>query len=191
MKTTTKRCIPGCDRPATGKGTYPYLCWSHTPEEQDAYPVIVEYTHRHVIWVTADDQAEAVRAVEPAPYELTKDDETLFDAGWKVTAPTDRWDWEDVYEGGYSFPYGDQDCNAHVTTHREHLRKQDRELLEAWVENEDRDQVAGLLHAADRRTCAVCPAWLVPGHTETAYHVHSQRMADVRARREAEALTAV
>ncbi|MEK8108682.1 hypothetical protein NKG94_34615 [Micromonospora sp. M12] len=143
------------------------------------------------MWIAAEDQESAVRYVEPEAYEHTKDGETLFDAGWKVTAPTDSWDWRDVYQGGYSFPYGDQGCNAHVETHREHLRKQARELLDAYVENEDRDQAAGRLAPAERRTCAVCPAWLESGHTETTFHVTSQRMADNRARREAEVLASV
>lgn len=120
-----------CGFPISGDDDYPDLCWRHIPDVADRYPVIVEYTYRHVIWVAGDDQANAVEQAQDAPYEQTNDQETLVEAGWSVKAPKDRWDWGDVMEGSYSHPYPGTEADAHVQTHRAEVARVAREAKKA------------------------------------------------------------
>lgn len=94
------------------------------------YPVIVEYTNRHVVWVDADNAELAAREVGWEPWKHTDDNETLFDSGNDVRAPQGWSDWADVYSGGYPSPY-DPDNDAHVQTHRTEMYRQQREVLKA------------------------------------------------------------
>lgn len=113
-------CIFGDGFPATGRGEYADRCWGHQPEEQDSYPVLVTYTHEHVLWVPADSQEAAVEHMRDAPYEYTDDQKTLAGAWWAVAAP-DRWDWDTVYRDGEI--YGGLRCDAHVEAYRAHQRE--------------------------------------------------------------------
>lgn len=158
-------------------------CWNcHCRSRQDRYPVIVEYTMRHVVWVGASDQDAAAEAIRDEPYEYTDDQETLCDAGWQVQAPKDAWDWGTVTDNSYSHAYQGTEANAHVEEHRRWRHVRDRMLLDAWVENEDRDIAAGRINPADRITCPICPAWWEPFHENTAFHINTAAM---RARRAA------
>ena len=83
-----------------------------------SYPVFVEYTQRHIVWVEADSPQKAAERLGSWPYESTHDSETLFETGLSVHAPKDRWDWEDVYgDGDYSSPYTTE-ADAHVEEHQ-------------------------------------------------------------------------
>jgi hypothetical protein len=118
--------LPECDNAAPGRGVEPRPCYQHKPSDDEQYPVIVEYTHRHVVWVTAEDQDAAVSSMQGEPYEKTSDHETLFDAHWSVKAPKGRYDWEDVMEGDYYSPYQGTEADAHVEEHRRHLYEVER-----------------------------------------------------------------
>ena len=187
---TTTPCAR-CDlAPRVGRGSYPHLCWGCTPGEDDAYPVLVEYTHRHVVWVSAYDQEAAIQSMQSEPYEKTSDQETLFESGWTVTAPTSRWDWDSVYEGGYFYPYQGLKCDAHVDEHSRHVREMQRLFLEATAEHEDREVAAGRLAQEQRRTCGLCPDWLDDaGHESSVRHQMSVRMAANRAARDADVVS--
>lgn len=130
MSETRAKCA-SCAAPATGTGDYPWACWVHTPEERDLYPVIVEYTHRHVVWVPADSPDDALASMQSDGYELTNDRETLADAGWTVEAPKYDSDWSLVYSDGWgNGPYRLR-YDAHVETHRLEMARQKREADKA------------------------------------------------------------
>lgn len=86
-----------------------------------SYPVFVEYTQTHIVWVEADSPERAAEHLASWPYDNTKDDETLFRSGLSVHAPKDHWDWEDAYEDGEAYS---ADHDAHVEHHRFTLRIQ-------------------------------------------------------------------
>jgi len=96
-----------------------------------SYPVLVTYTHRHVVWVEADSRDAAVGYLNEAPYEVTSDHETLYEAGWSVAAPKDRYDWDDVQDGGYSYPYQGTQADAHVEAWRTEQYRVKREAEKA------------------------------------------------------------
>lgn len=133
---------------------------------EDSYPVIVTYTYRHIIWVEARNQQEAVEGASVDTYELTSDSETLLEADWKVEAPTWEWDWDDIYEGGYLSAYPGRDFAAHVETRKAWLRKVARDHELAMWEHEDREEVPD----AERQTCGLCRQWREPGHEDSFRH---------------------
>ncbi len=90
-----------------------------------SYPVFVEYTQRHIVWVEADSQERAVERLASWPYESTSQD-NLADSGVSVNAPRDRFDWEDVYGDNYGNPYTTE-ADAHVETHRFEMFRRQRE----------------------------------------------------------------
>lgn len=99
--------------------------------EYVSYPVFVEYSQRHIVWIEADSPEKAAERVASWPYESTNDDETLFESGLSVRAPKDRWDWKDVYsEGDYGSPYTTE-CDAHVEEHKRVLWLRQREAEKA------------------------------------------------------------
>jgi len=118
-----------CGNPAKGRCDYPWLCWGCTPENRDAYPVLVTFTERHVVWVAAEDQEAAVMAVECEPWEYIDPSETQISADCAADGPRDEFDWEDVYEGGH-LSYEGLACDAHVTAWRRHLRSVEVEAAE-------------------------------------------------------------
>jgi hypothetical protein len=87
-----------------------------------SYPVIVEYTQRHIIWVEADTHEGAVDQARYDTWDKTDDQETLFEAGCSVQAPKDAWDWQEVYSDHYYEPYSTE-ANAHVEAHEAELRR--------------------------------------------------------------------
>jgi hypothetical protein len=72
--------------------------YPHPWEGQDKYPVIVETTQRHLVWVEADDLEEAVECFgdDPDWYEaLTPQNQVEGGYDWSVEAPEGHsWDWE-------------------------------------------------------------------------------------------------
>lgn len=140
------------------------------------WPVIVEYTFRHVVWVESGSQQRAVERLSDQPYEFTDDQETLCESGWKVTAPNE-WDWDDVYEGDYFGAYQGLECNAHVETRRQWLRALDQAHQRATAENEDRDGIP----ADQRLTCSLCRTWREDGHETKFSHQFEVRSAERRA----------
>ncbi|MEV7466212.1 hypothetical protein AB0O20_06805 [Streptomyces kronopolitis] len=76
--------------------------YPHPWEGQDKYPVIVETTQRHLVWVEADNLKEAVETLggDPDWYEeLTPQNQIDDGYDWSVEAPED-WDW-----GGDVYPF--------------------------------------------------------------------------------------
>lgn len=138
-----------------------------------AFPVMVTYTHEHVVWVQADSQQAAVELMQSEPWGYTNDQETLANSDWKAEAPG-QWDWEMVYNGDYFGVYRGLDYCAHVELFKGWLRKLDRAHAEATVENETRDGIA----AEARRTCAACNDWREPEHEQSVHHRYSVRMAE-------------
>jgi hypothetical protein len=93
-----------------------------------SYPVIVEYTHQHIVWVEAESPEQAVAYLEDAPHEETSDQKTLQSFGYTVKQP-ERWDWSDVYD--YSDgPYSTL-ADAHVQVHEAEMRRQKLEAERA------------------------------------------------------------
>jgi hypothetical protein len=146
-----------CHGTATGKGDYAWACWHHTPDVDNHYPVLVTYTHRHVVWVAATDHEVAASSIEGAPYEVTNDSETLAEAFWSVDVPQDRYDWEHIRDGGYSFPYQGTEADAHVEAWRhEHYRAERAAKTAACAE-------AGHPDATTCRAGRYCPVcWWLP-----------------------------
>lgn len=89
-----------------------------------SYPVIVEYTHRHVVWVNADGPKDAADRLQSEPYERTSDNETLAESWWEVREPR-PYDWTDIY-GYCTGPYA-VEADAHVEWHRIEMRRQQLE----------------------------------------------------------------
>lgn len=83
-----------------------------------SYPVFVTDTRRHVLWIEADDQADAVRRAGNGTFERL-DPESIASSDLEVVAPEDQWDWMTVYDGGDI--YRGLMCDAHVETHQTHL----------------------------------------------------------------------
>lgn len=152
----------------------------------DRYPVIVEYTMRHVVWVEAASSADAAEEISDTAYEWTDDATTLMSATWKTSEP-DSWDWDDIEYGGDSYPGTLAD--AHVQRHREHLRAIEYAHSQATVDDEDREVEAGRLDPASRRTCQLCRVWREPGHEETRFHVLQAQAAARQAERRTQELT--
>jgi hypothetical protein len=160
-------------RPATGRGEHPHLCWSHTPNEDDAYPVLVTYTSEHVVWVTAPSAEAALGYVQQEAYEYTDDKSTLADAYWSAELPKDKYQFEDVYRAS-SCNYAGLSYDGHVELRRAWFNRIEFDRLDAWIVNEDRYNV----YPAKRQTCAACKRWREDGHDETRHHQVMQRYAD-------------
>jgi hypothetical protein len=150
--------------------------WPNKDDDRFNYPVIVEYTFRHVVWVEADDAQRAVDRLLDEPYEYTNDQETLCSSDWKVKAP-DQWDWDDVYEGDYYGAYRGLECNAHVEERRRWMWVLNHAHQQATAENEDLDGV----QAEQRKTCAVCREWREDGHEDKFSHQLEVRSGERRA----------
>lgn len=87
-----------------------------------SYPVIVEYTFKHVVWVEAGSPAKAAKYVQEVPYEHTSDQTTLCSAWWEVSEPKD-WDWRGAVYDYSDGPYTTL-ADAHVETHKAEMRRQ-------------------------------------------------------------------
>lgn len=83
-----------------------------------SYPVFVTDTRRHVIWIQADDQDDAVRRAGNGTWERL-DPDSIAAADIECAAPADQWDWATVYDGGDV--YLGLLCDAHVEAHATHL----------------------------------------------------------------------
>lgn len=102
------------------------------PEPDCRYPVIVEVTNQHVVWVEAEDTKEALRRVQQRGdwYDLLDDQETLVTTWPEFRAPCSdkhspnlaQLDWELVYEGDWYGAYQGLKCDAHVASH-EHAQR--------------------------------------------------------------------
>lgn len=83
-----------------------------------SYPVFVEYTERHLIWVEASSAETAERWVTQTPWEFTSNSQS-FDGWSAVSTPKDAMDWDDVY--GYTG--GAEEPDMHVQLHRAELNR--------------------------------------------------------------------
>lgn len=98
---------------------------------EQSYPVFVEYTQRHVVWVEADSPEQAAEQLARWPYDSTDDGETLFESMLSVSAPKRDWEWEDIYgNGDYSSPFTTE-ADAHVEAHRTEMRRRELEAQKA------------------------------------------------------------
>lgn len=88
-------------------------------EPDDKYPVIVEYTEVHVVWVEAPTPADAVEYLRDEPYELTSS-ATSVDGYHEVRQP-----------GRYEEGLTEVRCDAHVLAHQAHLYNVKREAEKA------------------------------------------------------------
>lgn len=96
---------------------------------EQSYPVIVEYTHRHIVWVDADNPKDAADRMQSEPYEKTDDHETLSSSWWEVREPK-SYDWADIYPVCPDGPYTTE-ADAHVEWHRHAMRMRQREAEKA------------------------------------------------------------
>jgi hypothetical protein len=167
-------CNLDCGSPATGRGDYPYLCWSHTPSDEDSYPVLVTYTHEHVVWIAAPSAEDALRYAQQEAYEYTKDTETLVSADFTAALPKDEWDWDTVYDNAYGGTYAGLDCRAHVDSRTAWFNRIEYDHLYASIVNEDRDDIP----QERRATCSACKQWRETGHEDDRHHQVMQRYAD-------------
>jgi hypothetical protein len=71
-----------------------------------SYPVIVEYTERHIVWVEADSLDDAVAMLQDTPYEWTSS-KTAVDSDFTAAAPD-------------SYDYVEQPASAHVEAYHRH-----------------------------------------------------------------------
>jgi hypothetical protein len=132
---------------------------------QDRYPVFVEYTHRHIVWVDADDPEQAARCVNAAPYEYTDNHETLYMTSVDVQPPKDKWDWQDVYDDSWDGAYTTQ-ADAHVQTHRAEMLRQKWEADKAACVTASHPNTERPL-SDGRRYCRDCREYL-PAEAVTA-----------------------
>lgn len=139
-------------------------------------PVIVTYTHRHVVWVDApgladgQDMPAAVQAARDSiadyAYELTDDHTTLAEAGWDVSVP-DAWDYQDTIYGYPEHPGAGLPHDAHVVSHRSELARLQREADRvACVAAGHPQQYPPL--SDGRRWCPGCIQYLAPAPAATA-----------------------
>jgi hypothetical protein len=93
--------------------------------DRQKYPVFVEETVVHLIWVEGRDAQDAARQVTEYPYDYDRKKTDPCD-GWLIgRAPsedTGAYDWDAVY--GWTGAADEQDM--HVTWHRIHLDQQKR-----------------------------------------------------------------
>jgi hypothetical protein len=141
-----------------------------TYEREDKFPVYVTYTTRHLVWVDAANQAEAVDALQSEPYEYTNSS-NVIDGYSDVEAPTK-----------YDNPHERQD--AHVQTWKEHLRRLYRDHGEAMAEEENRRGT----RPVNRTTCVFCRMWLDDKFHSEYQHKFAVRDDERRAAKMAEAL---
>lgn len=81
---------------------------------EQSYPVIVEYTERHLVWVAADGPDTAERWVRETPWEFTRNGQS-FDGWASVSAPKDEYDWDAIYNG---WDGAAEEPDHHVHVHR-------------------------------------------------------------------------
>lgn len=94
----------------------------------NSYPVFVTDTRRHVLWIEALDQDDAVRRAGNGTFERL-DPESIVSSDIDCAAPDGEWDWATVYDGGDV--YLGLPCDAHVETHRTHLWHLERDARNA------------------------------------------------------------
>lgn len=94
-------------------------------EPGEAYPVIIEVTTQHVVWIAAESAGQALDYAKSTPfYELIDDSKTAATYWDSVHAP-DGYDWETVYpQWGSDGSYLGRNADAHVETHKHHLSTQ-------------------------------------------------------------------
>lgn len=134
--------------------------------ERVSYPVIVEYSQRHIVWIEASSPERAAERVASWPYDVTKDQDSLADSGVAVRAPKDRWDWEDVYGENYgSSPYTTE-ADAHVEAHEHELRRREERVARAACAASGHPETKPPL-SDGRIWCVGCVEYL-PAGTEVA-----------------------
>lgn len=138
--------------------------WPNKDDGRRSWPVLVDETIQHVIWVEADDHDAAVERARWDTWEKLSN-ETRNCSWMNIEAPKSQWDWERVYEESYD-GYQGLECNAHVETRRWWLFELDRAQQQATAENEDRSGV----DAGQRLTCPVCRTWREEGHEDAITH---------------------
>jgi hypothetical protein len=140
---------------------------AQVPHELDEYPVMVEVTTVHVVWVAAGDpdEAEAVRLVAAEPHDYIDDNDTAASWHSSTRAPHEV-DWDLVRDPDIGSSYRGTLADAHVQTHRAWVNEQ----LRLMVETEDLAQDVGALTVAGRRTCRACRTWTGPEHAATEAH---------------------
>lgn len=141
-----------------------------TYELQDKFPVYVTYTTKHLVWVEAANQADAVAYMETEPYEYTNSSNVV--EGWWNTAAPDK----------YDEPH--ERADAHVQTWKSHLWRVKDDHGAAMAEEENRRGIK----PADRLTCRYCRAWLDADHEREYSHQFAIRQDELRAAEMAESL---
>lgn len=130
---------------------------------QASYPVIVEYTHRHIVWIEAHSPKDAAASLQNEPYEKTNDHDTLASSWWKVSEP-DRWDWDDIYPTWNDGPYR-SNADAHVDAHRAELHRREREAQRAACTAAGHPNTREPL-SGGRIWCGGCTQYLTPATAE-------------------------
>lgn len=93
------------------------------------YPVIVNDTREHVIWIEADSPEDAVTRAARDTYYRIDDEQTLASRVVQVTAPA-KFDWPLVTDDSY-MGYEGTRYDEHVQIHEHLLWKQERAALQA------------------------------------------------------------
>lgn len=137
-------------------------------EPTERYPVIIEVTTQHVVWVDADSQQDAVKHANDYPfYELISDNETAATFWHSVAAPA-QYDWDTVYpRWGSDGSYIGRDANAHVEWHRHHLQMQEWAAEKAACTEAGHPDMEEEPLSDGRRWCKGCREYL-PAPVEVA-----------------------
>lgn len=151
------------------------LRWHDRGQDARQWPVLVEETIQHVVWVDAADQQEAV---DRARYDTwDKIGSGTRSCSWmKVESPVGHWDHDRVYEDSGD-SYDGLECDAHVETYRWWLRALDKAHQQATADNEDLDGV----DTEQRLTCPVCRKWIGDDDHELSV-AHRLAVADAQHR---------
>lgn len=139
------------------------LRWNRD-DDRRCFPVLVDETIQHVIWVEADDHEQAVERARWDTWEKLSN-ETRSCSWMDIKAPKSDWDWDRVYEDSGD-GYQGLECNAHVEERRLWLAAFEHARLMATIADEVREDRL----VEQRLACAVCERWREDGHDETARH---------------------
>lgn len=149
--------------------------WPNRDDDRYSWPVLVEETIQHVIWVEAETHEAALDRARYDTWEKLSN-ETRNCSWMNLEMPKDAYDWDRVYEESFD-GYQGVECNAHVETRRWWLAELDLAHKQATAENEDRDGV----DAEQRVTCPLCRTWREDGHETKFPHLFEVRSAERRA----------
>ena len=109
------------------------------------FPVLITGTMQYVVWVDAEDAADAHQAIEENPYDWVENEQPVDASLSAETDPEETAHFIWVY-GSSFMPQHD----AHVITHRAELYRQEREAKQA---------ACGAIGHPERETYADGPIW--------------------------------